>query len=459
LYAFVTSPSATGRYFFVALTIGLVLRPIRGVSQALQKLGSERGSSVSAYLGLTTTFAAGYLVLVGGVAYVSLGQLSRLTIFTPGLFGLAALFAVSVALAKTVESLVSAAGYPSTVTWLNAVKSGGQFVALLLLNPAITTVRGLMIVVICSRLVVFGIAWVSIGVVPTLPTRAELGRGWGFAKWSVPDQVLDRLSYSMPVYVLGIVASPLAVGIYETADRLADFGATIAWQLSSPLLTKVSGDDAAGVDVAAYLDTAVTGGTGVAFLVLGYLLAAHGLLADIAFSSARTAFSTTVLLVGAVNLFRAFWTLASHAIEAVGHPGVSFRTKLLGLAIGAPIPAVYGAEFGAVAGAAGYAVMNLAICGYVVYHARDIFGTSLVDTTVAVQLCLGLGVTLAGATVSATILPRVGLSPVGAALGTALVAIGAFATAMSAGSSRARDAFRKAYAIYLRDIRALLGQK
>ena len=458
VYAFVTSPAATGQYFFIALTIALVLRPIRGLSQTLQKLGSERGASLRAYLGVATGAGAGYLALVVALAFLGIDILDTLAVFSRDLFGLAVLFAVSTALTKIVESLVAAAGYPSAVTWLNSLKSGGQLVALLLLNPVIATAGDLMAVVIVSRVVVFGLAWVAVGVVPSRPTRTELARAWEFAKWSIPDQVLDRFSYNMPVYVLGIVATPVAVGVYETADRFADFGATISWQLSSPLLTKVSGDTAAGADVREYLDGAVTGGTGVTFVVLGYLLAAHGVVADIAFASTRTAFSTTVLLVGTVNVFRGFWTLASHAIEGVGRPSVSFRTKVLGLAVGAPVTAIYGGELGAVAGAAGYAIMNLAVCGYVVYHARDIFGTSLVDWTVALRLSLGLGLTLLGASVSVELLERAGRLPITVAVVTALVAVVVFAVTLAAVSRRARYALWQAYSIYVGDVRGVISR-
>ena len=192
--------------------------------------------------------------------------------------------------------------------------------------------------------------------------------------------------------------------------------------------------------------------------MLGYLLATHGIVADIAFSSARTAFSTTVLLVGTVNVLRGFWTLASHAIEGVGRPSVSFRTKVVGLAVGAPVTAIFGAEMGAIAGAAGYAVMNLAVCGYVAYHAREIFGTWLVDWAVALRLCLGLGTTLLGASVSVDLLGRAGLSPIAVAVLTALVAIAVFAATIAAVSRRARHAFEQAYSIYVGDVRGALGR-
>jgi len=58
IYAFVTSPSVTGQYFFAVLTIALVLRPIRGITQTLHKIGTEPGESVEAYLGVAVLFGS-----------------------------------------------------------------------------------------------------------------------------------------------------------------------------------------------------------------------------------------------------------------------------------------------------------------------------------------------------------------------------------------------------------------
>ena len=295
VYAFVTSPGATGTYFFISISVSLVLRPIRGISQTLQKVGSERGEAVGPYFGLAMLFALGYL-LVAGVAVAALaGVIVRNTVVSPGLLAPVGLYALAVALSMIATSLVGAIGYPSAETWLTGTQSAIQLSILLALAPSLTTAGDLLLIVAGVRLAVLLPVTVALGVLPTLPGRHAVERAWDFAKWSVPDQVLDRLSYNMPVYVLGVVATPAAVGIYEAADRFADFGATISWRLSSPLLTKVSGDAASGAAYDTYLRSAITGGTGVTFVVFGYLLGAHGVVAQIAFAEAQWAFSTTVL--------------------------------------------------------------------------------------------------------------------------------------------------------------------
>jgi O-antigen/teichoic acid export membrane protein len=389
VYVAVTSPAATGTYFFIAIATALVLRPVRGISQTLQKIGSERGEDVGTYLGVALGFTAGYLLFGGTVVAVGADQIIRRTVFTAELLVPSSLYAVALALSMVVTSLVGAIGYPSVQTWLSGTQSAARLAIVVLFATAVDTAAELLLIGVGVRLALFLPVGLYLGVVPHRPDRHAIGRAWAFARWSVPDQILDRFSYNMPVFVLGVVATPAAVGVYEAADRFADFGATISWRLASPLLTKVSGDVAAGHDYGAYLDGAVTGGTGVTFLVCGYLLAAHDAVARVAFADAQAAFSTTVLIVGVVNVLRGFWTLTSHAIEGLGKPSVSVRTKLYGLAVSVPIPVVFGAEFGAVAGAVGYGVMNLVVFAYVCYYARGVLGQVPVALPMAARLTLG----------------------------------------------------------------------
>jgi O-antigen/teichoic acid export membrane protein len=434
VYAFVTSPAATGTYFFVAISAALVLRPVRGISQTLQKVGSERGEAVAPYLGLALLFAAGYLLVAGAAVTALADWIIRRTVVTPGLLAPAGLYALSAVLSMVTMSLLGAIGYPSAETWLNGTQSAIRLTALLAFAPAVTTVGDLLFVVAGVQIAVLAPVVVALRVRPVLPDRRALDRAWRFARWSIPDQILDRFSYNMPVYVLGVVATPAAVGIYEAADRFADFGATVSWRLSSPLLTKVSGDASAGDTQLAYLDGAVTGGTGVAFVVFGYLLAAHEVVAAIAFAGAQRTFSITVLVVGGVNILRGFWTLASHAIEGLGAPSVSFRTKLYGLLFSVPIPAAFGAEFGAVAGAAGYGVMNLVVFGYVLYYVRSVVGRIPLAPRIAAQLTAGLAVSFALTAAAVGLLERTGASPVVVAVaagGACLAGFGGFLLAVS----------------------------
>jgi len=445
IYAFVTSPSVTGQYFFTVLTISLVLRPIRGITQTLHKIGTEPGESVGAYLGVAVIFAIAYLSVLGGLAVTIGGYLASVTVFDETLLRISGLYAVTIAVVMTVESLISAVGYPSAVTWINSVKSSVELGVLLVLSQSIATVTELMIVMIAVRLTVYGLVAVGLQVIPTLPDRRELSRAWAYAKWSIPDQILDRVSYNMPVYVLGIVSTPLAVGIYEAADRFGDFGATIAWHLANPLLTKVSGDDAAGVNVGEYIDAVVTGGSGISFVVFGYLLSTDDLIAELAFSSAPVQFSTTVVIVGGINIFRGFWTLSSHVLEGMGHPGLSFRTKLFGLIVSVPLTMVLGARYGALAGAAGYVVMNLVVGGYVIYYSHQVLDSTLIDTDVGMDFAGALVVE--SAVVYATVwgvLQAGGGPVVAAAVGIAAACIG-FGVPLWIVSAPARIVFRRTY--------------
>lgn len=430
IYAAVTSPAAVGVFFFLTLVISLLLRPIRGVTQALQKIGSERGEPVETYLGVALLFAVGYLLLLGGLGALFWDLLATLTVFRGGLFLPAGLYALSVAAQSIVASLLAAIGYPSVETWLASLASALQLGVLLLFNGAITTATDLILVVAGVQLALLVPVVLIIGVIPGRPTRHALARVWDFAKWSVPDQIFDRLSYNMPVYVLGIVATPAAVGIYETADRFADFGATIAWRLSSPLLTKVSGDASLSTTDFPYLDGAITGGTGVTVVVFGYLVTVHDIVAAIVFPDAQQVFSIAVLLVGAVNILRGFWTLTSHVIEGIGKPDLSFKTKLYGLVVSVPITAIAGTTYGAVAGAVGYAVMNIVILVAVCYFARVVLGSIPVDAMLATKLAASLLVSVLATTGLVSMLTAGGTAPVAITIMAAITAVVTFGSVL-----------------------------
>ena len=453
VYAAVTSPAATGTFFFVSIATALVLRPIRGISQTLQKVGSEPAERVGSYLGVALLFAAGYLLVGSGVATLLADILTRRTVFTAGLLVPVGLYAVSLSVSMIVLSLLGAIGYPSAQTWLGGAHLGVQLLLIVVFDAFVVSAAELLLVNAGVRLALFVPVGVVLGVIPRIPDRHAVSRAWEFAKWSIPDQILDRFSYNMPVFVLGVVGTPAAVGIYEAADRFADFGATISWRLSSPLLTKVSGDAASGAAYDTYLRSAITGGTGVTFVVFGYLLGAHGVVAQIAFAEAQWAFSTTVLIVGGVNILRGFWTLTSHAIEGLGKPSLSFRTKLYGLVVSVPIPALFGAEFGAIAGAVGYGVMNLVVFAYVCYYARDVFGYVPIDSQTALHLTLGGGVATvltAGVVAGAT---RTDLSATAVAIAAAVACLGGFGVLLLAVSAPTRVAARRAVAMLRRGSR------
>ena len=449
VYAAVTSPSATGTYFFITISVALVLRPIRGVTQALRKIGSERGEAVGVYLSITLLFAGTFVPALGVTVFVFSDTLAATTAFDRAILGPTGVYALSAVLMTIVTALVSAIGYPSAETWLTGSQSAVHIAAILAVPGTVSTAGDLMLVVAGVRFALFVPVVLVLGVVPARPDRRALGRVWEFARWSVPDQILDRFSYNMPVYVLGVVATPVAVGIYEAADRFADFGATISWRLSTPLLTKVSGDSAVGETELTYLSAAVTAGTGVTYAVFAYLLAAHQVVAAIAFPATPQLFSLTVLFVGGVNILRGFWTLASHAMEGLGKPSVSARTKLYGLLLSVPVTVVLGRELGAVAGAIGYALMNIVIFGYVVYYATDVLGTIPLDTDLVAKLSVSLLASFGLTAGAVSALTRLGLSPVVVAGLAAAVCLAGFSALLAALSARTRLAIGRAAELYL----------
>lgn len=373
VYALGTTPAAAGRYLFVTLLIGLLVRPVGGVARTLQKRGSERGTDVAAYLGLALLAGAGYVAVLAGVAALLAPALTAGSLLDPALLAPAVAVAATAVLSTVVVSLLGAVGYPGYQSWLSGGEQTIRLTAVLALAGLLPDAAALLWLTAAVRVAVNVPVLAVVGVVPAVPDRDAVARAWSFTQWSVVDQVIDKFTYNMPVYVLGVVAGPVAVGVYEAADRFADFGATVAFALSSPLLSKVSGDWSAGRETYDYLDAMVTGGTGGTFLVFAYVLAAADQVAAVAFPGSVAAFRTTILLVGGINVIRAGWTLLTHALEGVDRPETGVTTKVAGLAVGVPTTVAL-APLGAVAGAVGYVAVNVVVAVGVAYYTRVVFG-------------------------------------------------------------------------------------
>jgi hypothetical protein len=136
---------------------------------------------------------------------------------------------------------------------------------------------------------------------------------------------------------------------------------------------------------------------------------------------------------------------------------VSFRTKLYGLVFSVPVPAIFGAEFGAIAGAAGYAVMNLVIFGYVLYYSRAVFGRIPIEPKVATALTVGLGVSFALTTGAVAGLTRAGLSPIVVASVAAVTCLVGFGGFLVAVSTSARLVAVRAATLWRSRARSLFG--
>ncbi|MFB6177765.1 MAG: transporter, partial [Halobaculum sp.] len=369
------------------------------------------------------------------------------------------------ALRSVVRSLLGAVGYPSYQSWLASGEFAVRLVAVVALAAVVDSAAELLLVTVAVRLLVELPTLAVVDVVASAPGRTELRRAWSFSRWSVVDQLVDKVSYNMPVYVLGVVATPAAVSVYEAADRFADFGATIAFGLSSPLLTRVSGDWSAGADTYDYLDAMVTGGTGGTFLVFAYLLGNAAELASVVFPESVAAFRVTLLLVGGVNLLRAVWTLLTHALEGVDRPQVGVTTKLIGLAVAVPVTAVLGgrgvvgsavsgavggavgvAVDGAVGGAVGYVVLNLLVFVGVVWYAVGEFGRFPVEFDLAGRFAAAAAGAF-GVTILTTRLLDGTLSDATVVGVTGVACLLAYVGVVAVIVPRSRPVFRRAYTL------------
>lgn len=448
VYAVVASPDAAGVYLFLILTISLIIRPVKGVTRTLQKRGSEADTDTRGYFGLTVIVAAGWIGFVATILLIFTDTVASFTPITAALV-VPTILLITVRLYRSsVGALLKAVGSPSLSTWESSIELSARLGIMLLFADQITTAIDLITIAIGVQLVTGTGMYLAVRMIPRIPSREEVKRAASFAKWSIPDQFVDQLSYTMPVYVLGVVATPAAVAVYEAADRFADVGATIAFFLASPLLTKVSGDWSAGDKKLEYLEAAVTGGTGATFLVLAYILAGSQTLATLAFPRSIEAFRITIILVGSINVLRGGWTLLAFALEGIDRPAASLRTKVYGLIIAVPITAVLGARIGALAGGIGYIIMNLVVMAFVLWYTYQSFGRIPVDWPLAGRLTLSGGITFLVIELSIFVVSMVTGSLVAQAAVSAITGVVTYLVTMALISTRARNVFKRAIELY-----------
>lgn len=450
VYAFATTPEIAGKTVFVILTVILASRPIAGLTQTLHKIGCEEDERVSAYLFIAISFNLAYTLLIGTVAYTFIGFISQYTVIEQDLLVPALLLLSTQVPNYLLSGILGAIGKPGYKTWVTATRDCIKIGFLVLFPSLVTTVEELILIAAATKLFITVPLFVYFAVTPTIPTRREIHRAYEYAKWSVPDQILDRVSYNMPTLVLGIVATPFAVGVYEAADRFADFGANISVFISSVLLTKVSKDWSKDDASLEYVDSAVTGGIGVTFVVVGYLIPIREVISQIAFSKAPDVFSVVVILVGVVNIIRGFWTLVSFVMEGVNQPNVSFKTKIYGLIVSVPATVVLGSEFGAIGGAVGYGIMNGVIFAYVVWFSYSYFERVLINWNVLKYFVLSMIATILVTELAVSLL----LPLVGSVSVSVIGVIGSIITyggCMYVISPKARHVIRKSYSFYIKE--------
>ena len=350
--------AGVGAYFYALSASFIAIIPSRELSQIMRKRVSEVDSPSAEYFGLAQAGTALYLVLFA-VALLALSPvLVRQTPLTgPSVLAFGAYTAVLTQSAMSTR-LYDAVGSPGASMVSQSVRETvffGGVVALVWVGAA--TPRSVLLLGAGVHLLAAIGIYLLVGLVPRLPSRESLSRGFEFGKWSFPTGVASHVWQQTPTLLMGVLLGGSAVALYETAKRVTMVGAYLATCINDPLLIKASGVDSAGEEVLHYVELALdyTPSVAIPAVFLVAPVATEVLLA--AAGPEYAAGGLVLVAVAMTHVLSGLKTPISSALHGVDEPKYVFYLTAAALLVGAPAVAL-----GAMgAGVAGVVVVLVAL--------------------------------------------------------------------------------------------------
>ena len=353
--------AGVGIYYLTKTISYLIAQPASGVGSVIRKRGSETGEDPSKYFGGGLLATGVYLLLVFVVVIVfadSVFEFFGLPVWVLGPF-LFLTFNSSVE--AQLMGYYSATGHPGSSHWYWAIRDVLFFIGLLFLMSVGAAVETVLYYFAGVTLLVLLLGGVYIRAVPQLPTKRILIRCFTYAKWAIPAQFVGILIERMPVLLLGIIAGPSAVGLYEVANKLTTFGAYIGTCMRSPLHIRVSGRTSVGISVKEEFRQLVAYSPVLAFpLVFIFAAVPHEIL-TVTYGPELAAAAVTLILVGIGRFLYTIRAGIGSGLKGSNMPRPVFLSLLFVGALSIPVGAYLITEWESEGGALLLVFMELSL--------------------------------------------------------------------------------------------------
>lgn len=260
-FARVLGPAGYGTFGTIVAAANVLDNPITGLGDACKKRINEpdvpKGEVVS--MALLTA-------IVGGISLSIIGfGIEQLT----GFFGirngalLLALTLVGASTFKITQQLLSGTGQFGNAVGFDMLRSVLTIplqVGLVVLGLG---VAGMVFGLTIASLVLVPILLVSIGTLPSIPTRETVESLWRYARFSVPNGFVGATYSRLDILLLNGVLGAAVAGEYKVAYQLVLPGTMLAGVMSTGLFADVSAKSSRGESI----DTRVTNNIAFASLV------------------------------------------------------------------------------------------------------------------------------------------------------------------------------------------------
>ena len=345
VFARVLGVEGVGKYYFLLAAAKLGVQVSGGVSNAIKKRVSEVGVDPSEFFGLgllVHTGLTGVALVVAVVAYPFLQEQIGPFAFALGvvaIVGALGLFSLS-------NRLYAGIGYPGASFWTDTVRSVVTLIAQVALLVVGWRVLGLMAGLVVATLLTTAGVVVLAKVRPRFPTRETAERVWTFARWSVPNSLLQNTYMRLDVLVLGVIVGNAAVGLYEPALRLTVPAAFIAASIGDSLTVKASGLSSLDREVADDLRNALSYACLFAIPIFFGALAIPRALMGVAYGPEYRAGWAALIGLALFQLFNTYRLPFDKVVSGMNRPDLRFRVSAFTLVINVPLAVALGLKYG-----------------------------------------------------------------------------------------------------------------
>jgi O-antigen/teichoic acid export membrane protein len=235
----VLGPTEYGAFYLLLSVVAFLDNPVTGWAEGCRKRFTEvdfpSGEAVGAAL-LAIVVAS---LAVFAAAWPLAPVITGFTGSSDGWLFLAVLFVGTVSYQAATEML-KGTGYFGANTWVGSGRDALRVLGQAALVLAGLGVAGMVGGMVAANLLLVPVAFYVVGVRPRLPSRETVADIWGYARHSIPGNVVGTAQQRMDRILLGFLASTTVLGNYEVALKLTLPAMFVAGVAQDGLLGRIS---------------------------------------------------------------------------------------------------------------------------------------------------------------------------------------------------------------------------
>lgn len=369
LFARVLGASGLGVYQTAIAAAFVFTKVSGGVAGAVQKRVSEVDIDPAPFLGTGLLVHAVFSVVVTIGVLLFLDPIATYLSSTTVTLAAVAVV-VSLGLFNVTNQTLAGVGYPARSSWMDTARSAltvlCQVVLLWIGLEAFGLVAGLAIATAASALLSALIA----GIRPTLPNREIIISISQYARWSVPNGLLNKLYASLDILVVTAAAGSTAAGLYAVARQLTQPATFLSSSISGAFVVKASGRHSAGEDVLFDLLNSVSYSGLFAIPILFGALAMPRAIPRTVFGGEFAAAGWALVGMAVFQVCNVYASPIQSMFAGIDRPDVVFRVNILVTAVHLPLAIGLGYEFGligVVSATVGAELLRLLVYLYLAY--------------------------------------------------------------------------------------------